>query len=210
MHIGHTLYMHVHRIMLTRKCFWYIFNLMTETTITFSCRQMKCGWLSRRAVTNIRWSTWTTGPTDRSVSAHVSTSRRQIQRTLTYRLTACWLRSLLIVWPGHSRRPEHRYISPKYKHHHHHHCGQLLAIHHPNGWLGTRVVSVLNSRIQIAAATLSGNSLRQTVHTHRASVHQAAKMAAALLRAVRVTAGLEESNGRLLLSLWLVTCRLTA
>ena len=33
-----------------------------------------------------------------------------------------------------------------------------------------------------AAATLSGNSLRQTVHTHRASVHQAAKLVAALLR----------------------------
>jgi len=30
--------------------------------------------------------------------------------------------------------------------------------------------------------TLSGNSLRQTVHTHRASVHQAAKLVAALLR----------------------------
>jgi len=29
--------------------------------------------------------------------------------------------------------------------------------------------------VQIAAATLSGNSLRQTVHTHRASVHQATR-----------------------------------
>ena len=36
--------------------------------------------------------------------------------------------------------------------------------------------------VQIAAATLSGNSLMQTVHTHRASVHQAAKLVAALLR----------------------------
>jgi len=53
-------------------------------------------------------------------------------------------------------------------------------------------------QVQIAAVMLSGNSLRQTVHTHRASVHQAAKMAAALLRAARVTAGLEESNGSLL------------
>jgi len=34
--------------------------------------------------------------------------------------------------------------------------------------------------VQIAAATLSGNSPRQTVHTHRASVHQAAKLVAAL------------------------------
>ena len=48
-----------------------------------------------------------------------------------------------------------------------------------------------------AAATLSGNSLRQTVHTHRASVHQAAKLVAALLRVARVTAGLAESNGSL-------------
>ena len=45
---------------------------------------------------------------------------------------------------------------------------------------------------------LSDNSLRQTVHTHRASVHQAAKLVAALLRVARVTAGLVESNGSLL------------
>jgi len=37
-------------------------------------------------------------------------------------------------------------------------------------------------RFQIAVATLSGNSLRQTVHTHCASVHQTAKLVAALLR----------------------------
>jgi len=37
------------------------------------------------------------------------------------------------------------------------------------------------ARVQIAAATLSGNSLRQTVHTHYASVHQAVKLIAALL-----------------------------
>ena len=50
---------------------------------------------------------------------------------------------------------------------------------------------------QIAAATLSGNSLRKTVHTHRASVHQAAKLVAAFLRVARVTAGLAESNSSL-------------
>jgi len=50
------------------------------------------------------------------------------------------------------------------------------------------------ARVQIAAAMLSGNSLGQTVHTHRAFVHQAAKLVAALLR---VTAGLAESNGSL-------------
>ena len=44
---------------------------------------------------------------------------------------------------------------------------------------------------------LSGNSLRQTVHTHCASVHQAEKLVAALLRVVGVTAGLTESNGSL-------------
>ena len=53
------------------------------------------------------------------------------------------------------------------------------------------------ARVQIAAATLSGNSLRQTVRTHCASVHQAAKLVAALLRVGRVTAGVAESNGSL-------------
>jgi len=68
------------------------------------------------------------------------------------------------------------------------------------GWLGSRVVSELKrrrARVQIAATTLSCNSLRQTVHTHRASLYQAAKLVAALLRVVRVTAGLAESNGNL-------------
>ena len=45
---------------------------------------------------------------------------------------------------------------------------------------------------------LLGNSLRQTVHTHHASVCQAAKLVAALLRVARVTAGLAESNSSLL------------
>jgi len=49
--------------------------------------------------------------------------------------------------------------------------------------------------VQIAAATMSGNSPRQTVHTHRAPVHYAAKLVAALLRVARVTAGLAEYNG---------------
>jgi len=46
--------------------------------------------------------------------------------------------------------------------------------------------------------TLSGNSLRKNVHTHRASVYQAAKLVPDLIRVVRVTAGLAESNGSLL------------
>jgi len=48
-----------------------------------------------------------------------------------------------------------------------------------------------------SGATLSGNSLRQTVHAHCASVHQAAKLVAVLLRVAKVTAGLAESNGSL-------------
>ena len=55
--------------------------------------------------------------------------------------------------------------------------------------------------VKIATATLSGNSLRQTVHNHHVSVHQAAKLVAAFLRVARVTAGLAESNGSLLLGL---------
>ena len=53
------------------------------------------------------------------------------------------------------------------------------------------------ARVQIAVATLSGDSLRQTVHTHCASVHQAAKLVAALLRIAGVTAGLAKSNDSL-------------
>ena len=70
-------------------------------------------------------------------------------------------------------------------------------------WLGSRVISVLYSasaegaRVQIAAAMLSGNSLTQTVHARRASVHQAAKLVAALLRVARVAAGMAESDGSL-------------
>jgi len=53
------------------------------------------------------------------------------------------------------------------------------------------------ARVQIAVATLLRNSLRQTVHTHRASVCQAAKLVAALLRVAGVTEGQAESNGSL-------------
>jgi len=52
--------------------------------------------------------------------------------------------------------------------------------------------------VEIVVATLSGNSLSQTVHTHCASVHQAAKLVAALLRVAGVTVDLAESNGSLL------------
>ena len=64
--------------------------------------------------------------------------------------------------------------------------------------LGSRVVSVLDSGAEgHGFKSQSRRCLRQTVHTHRASVHQAAKLVAALLRAARVTAGLAESNGSL-------------
>jgi len=53
------------------------------------------------------------------------------------------------------------------------------------------------ARVQIAAATLSGNSLRQTVHTYCVSVRQAAKLLAAPLRVAGVTADLAESNSSL-------------
>ena len=53
------------------------------------------------------------------------------------------------------------------------------------------------ARVQIAVTTPSGNSLRQTAHTHCASVYQAAKLVAALSRVAGVTAGLAESNGSL-------------
>ena len=61
-------------------------------------------------------------------------------------------------------------------------------------WLVCAGLRRRRARVKIAAAKLSGNSLRQTVHTHRASVHQAAKLAATLLRVARITAGLAESN----------------
>ena len=61
------------------------------------------------------------------------------------------------------------------------------------------------ARVQIAVATLSGNSLRQTAHTHCVSVHQAAKLVAAVLGVAVVTAGLAESNGSLPSGLWLTS-----
>jgi len=52
-------------------------------------------------------------------------------------------------------------------------------------------------RVNIAVATLSGNSLKQTVHIHCASVHQEAKLVAALLRVAGVTADLAKNYGSL-------------
>ena len=74
---------------------------------------------------------------------------------------------------------------------------QYVQVHRIE-WLGCRVVSVLDSGAEGPGfKSLSGNILTQTVHTHRASVHQAAKLVAALLRVAGVTASLAESNGSL-------------
>ena len=79
----------------------------------------------------------------------------------------------------------------------------------PQGWLGSRVVSVLDSGarriwVQIAAATLSGNSLRQTVPTHHATVHQAAKLVATL-KGCQGNCEPGGSNGSLPPDLWLTS-----
>jgi len=47
------------------------------------------------------------------------------------------------------------------------------------------------------SVTLLHNAIFATVRTHRASVHQAVKLVAALLRVARVTAGLAQSSGSL-------------
>ena len=76
------------------------------------------------------------------------------------------------------------------------------------GWLGNRMVSVLDSGAEgpgFKSQPRRCRSLRQTVHTHRASVHQAAKLIAVLLRISGVTAGLVESNSSLAPGLWLTT-----
>jgi len=62
-------------------------------------------------------------------------------------------------------------------------------------------ISVIISQWANSTNALINYLLRQTVHTHCAFVHQAAKLVAALLRVARVTAGLAESNGSLLLGL---------
>jgi len=64
-------------------------------------------------------------------------------------------------------------------------------------WLACWTQAQKGPRVQLAVATLSGNSPKQTVHTHRASVHQAAKLVAALVTVAGVTAGLAESDGSL-------------
>ena len=78
---------------------------------------------------------------------------------------------------------------------------QILMVGSVAKWLARWTHAPQKARVQIAGATLSGNSLRQTVHTRRSSIHQAAKLVAALLRVAGATAGLAESNGSLPLGL---------
>jgi len=73
-----------------------------------------------------------------------------------------------------------------------------------SGWLGSRVVSMLDSSAEGPVFKSQPRRCRVTVlgklfivHTHRASIHQAAKLVATLLRVAGVTAGLAESNGSL-------------
>jgi len=69
------------------------------------------------------------------------------------------------------------------------------------GWLGNLVVSVLDSGAEgpgfKSQPRRSRVTVRQTAHTRCASVHQAAKLVAVLVRVAGVTAGLAESNGSL-------------
>jgi len=60
-------------------------------------------------------------------------------------------------------------------------CGAGTAmVGRPSVCLSVCLIIRIFVWVQIAAATVSGNSHGQTVHTHRASVHQAAKLVAAL------------------------------
>ena len=71
------------------------------------------------------------------------------------------------------------------------------------GWLSSRVVSVLDSGAEGPGFKSQSRRCRVTVlgklftPIGHASVHQAAKLVAALLRVAGLTAGLAESNGSL-------------
>ena len=58
------------------------------------------------------------------------------------------------------------------------------------GWLSSRVVSVLDTSAEWPGFKSQPRRLRQTVHIHRASVDQVAKLASVLLRVAMVTAGM--------------------
>jgi len=58
------------------------------------------------------------------------------------------------------------------------------------GWLSSRVVSVLDTSAEWPGFKSQPRRLRQTVHIHRSSVDQVAKLASVLLRVAMVTAGM--------------------
>ena len=70
-------------------------------------------------------------------------------------------------------------------------------MHFAMGWLSSRVVSVLDSGAEGRGFKSQSRRCRVTVLGKLASVHQAAKLVAALLRVAGITAGLAESNGSL-------------
>ena len=73
--------------------------------------------------------------------------------------------------------------------------------HMIRGWLGSRMVSMLDLGAQGPGFKSQPRRCRVTVlgkpFTHCASVHQAAKLVAALLKVAVVTADLAENNGSL-------------
>jgi len=94
-----------------------------------------------------------------------------------------------------SRRPIRAYVS----HTDSAISSERLTTAHGRGWLGSRVVSVMDSGAVRPGFKSQPPEPRRCpvtvfdklcVHTHRASVNRAAKLVAALLRVARVTAGL--------------------
>ena len=108
----------------------------------------------------------------------------------------------IVLWQtvGHHRHPTLSSLHTNIKR------SQFKVLICDQEWLGSWVVSVLDSGAEGPGfKSQSRCSLRQTVHTHGASVNQAAKLVAALLRVVGVTAGLAESNGSLPPGLWVTS-----
>ena len=79
----------------------------------------------------------------------------------------------------------------------HTHIGTASHLRSPDTAATTRVTREFFLAASIGTGVARVTVLGKTVHTHCASVHQAAKLVAALLRVARVTAGLAESNGSL-------------
>ena len=83
--------------------------------------------------------------------------------------------------------------------------GQFLLLHALGGSVAEWLACWTQTQTGLGLNRCRVTVLHRTVHTHRASVHQAAKLVAALLRVARVTAGLAESNGSLPPGLWLTS-----